>query len=47
MEEVFKMTKVPYGKDTKAFREEAVKLVTEAKLSVAEASPRLFLPKST
>ena len=41
------MQKVPYGKYTKEFREEAVKLVTEGGLSVPETARRLSLPKST
>jgi transposase len=41
------MKKVPYGKYTKEFREEAVKLVTEGELSIPETARRLFLPKST
>ncbi len=41
------MSKVPYGKYTTEFREEAVKLVTEAKFSVAETARFLLLPKST
>ena len=41
------MKKIPYGKYTKEFREEAVKLVIEGGLSVPETSRRLSLPKST
>jgi transposase len=41
------MQKVPYGKYSKEFREEAVKLVIEGGLSVPETSRRLSLPKST
>ena len=41
------MERVPQGRYTPEFREEAVKLVTEGGLSVAEASRRLNLPKST
>ena len=41
------MQKVPKGKYTKEFREEAVKLVTEEGLSLAEAGLRLSLPLST
>jgi transposase len=37
----------PQGKYTKEFREEAVKLVTEEKLSLPEAARRLSLPPST
>jgi len=38
---------VPQGRYTKEFREEAVKLVTEEKLSLPEAGRRLSLPPST
>ena len=41
------MKKVPYGKYTTEFREEAVKLAKDSELSVAEAARRLSLPKST
>ncbi len=41
------MQRLPYGKYTKEFREEAVKLVTEQKMSVPEAAQELSLPKST
>ena len=41
------MKKVPKGKYTKEFREEAVKLVTEEGLSLPEAGRRLSLPTST
>jgi transposase len=41
------MKKGPYGKYTKEFREEAVKLITEEKLSVPEAARRLSLPATT
>ena len=41
------MKRVPQGRYTKEFREEAVKLVTEEKLSVPEAARRLSLPPST
>jgi len=37
----------PQGKYTKELREEAVKLVTEEKLSLPEAARRLSLPLST
>jgi transposase-like protein len=37
----------PQGRYTKEFREEAVKLVTEEKLSMPEAARRLSLPPST
>jgi transposase len=37
----------PRGRYTKEFREEAVKLVTEEKLSLPEAARRLSLPPST
>jgi len=38
---------IPQGRYTKEFREEAVKLVTEEKLSLPEAAGRLSLPPST
>jgi len=38
---------IPQGRYTKEFREEAVKLVTEEKLSWAEAANSLSLPTST
>jgi transposase-like protein len=38
---------IPNGKYTKEFREEAIKLVTEKKLSVPESAKRLSLPPST
>jgi len=41
------MTRIPQGRYTKEFREEAVKLVTEEKLSLPEAGRRLSLPPST
>ena len=41
------MKKIPYGKYSKEFREEAVKLVIEGDLSVGEAGKRLSLPAST
>ena len=41
------MKGIPRGRYTKEFREEAVKLVTEDKLSFLEASRRLSLPPST
>ncbi len=41
------MKRVPQGRYTKEFREEAVKLVIEEKLSWAEAAHRLSLPTST
>lgn len=41
------MERIPKGKYTKEFREEAVKLVLENGLSAAEASRRLSLSKST
>ena len=41
------MKKVPNGRYTKEFREEAVKLVTEGGFTAYEASRRLGLPKST
>ena len=41
------MKGIPRGRYTKEFREEAVKLVTEEKLSWPEAARRLSLPTST
>ena len=41
------MEKVPRGVYTKEFKEEAVKLVTEAGLSIPEAARRLSVSKST
>ena len=41
------MERVPNGKYTREFREEAVKLVIEGGMSVPEAGRRLSLPPST
>ncbi len=41
------MKRVPQGRYTKEFRQEAVKLVTDEGLSWAEAARRLSLPTST
>ena len=41
------MERVPNGRYTKEYREEAVKMVTEGGLSVLEVASRLSLPKST
>ena len=41
------MRGVPNGRYTKEFREEAVKLVVEGKLSIPEVGRRLSLPPST
>ena len=41
------MKGIPQGRYTKEFREEAVRLVTEEKLSWPEAARRLSLPPST
>jgi transposase len=41
------MEKVPYGRYTKEFREEAARLVLESGLSAGEATRQLLLPKST
>lgn len=41
------MNNLPRGKYTREFREEAVKLVTEDKLSPAEVARRLNLPPQT
>ena len=41
------MKGIPQGRYTKEFREEAVELVTEEKISLPEAACRLSLPPST
>ena len=41
------MKRGPQGRYTREFREEAVKLVTEERLSLPEAARRLSLPPST
>ncbi len=41
------MKRGPQGRYTKEFREEAVKMVTEGKISLPEAARRLSLPPST
>src|SRR4030065_2144963 len=41
------MKGIPQGRHTMEFRQEAVKLVTEKKLSLPEAARRLSLPPST
>ena len=41
------MERVPHGRYTKEFREEAVKMFTDGGLSVLEICKRLSLPKST
>ena len=41
------MGKIPQGRYTKEFREEAARLVLEDGLSTGEAAQRLSLPKST
>jgi transposase len=41
------MKRIPYGRYTKEFREEAVKLVIEEKLSLPKAAGRLSLASST
>ena len=41
------MERIPKGRYTKEFREEAVKMVTDGSLSSLEVSRRLSLPKST
>jgi transposase len=41
------MTKLPHGRYTREFREEAVKLVTEEHLGIKEAAERLSLGPST
>jgi transposase-like protein len=45
--EVSDMERIPRGKYTKEFREEAVKLITEDKLGITEAARRLNLPSNT
>jgi transposase len=42
-----RMERIPYGKYTKEFREEAVRLVVEGGLSIPEAGRRLSLASST
>jgi len=41
------MTRLPQGRYTREFREEAVKLVTEEHLGIKEAAEKLSLPQST
>ena len=41
------MKRVPQGRYTKEFREEAVKLVTEERLSISEVTRRLSLAQTT
>jgi len=41
------MERVPQGRYTREFREEAVRMATDGSLSVLEISKRLSLPKST
>ena len=42
------MTKrIPHGKYTREFREEAIKLVTEEDLGITEAARRLNIPSNT
>ncbi|MFH1231407.1 MAG: transposase, partial [Planctomycetota bacterium] len=41
------MKDIPRGRYTKEFREEAVKLVTEQRLSLPEAARRLSMPPSS
>jgi len=41
------MERVPKGVFTKEFKEEAVKMVTEGRLSIPEVGRRLSIPKST
>ena len=41
------MAKIPRGVFTEEFKEEAVKMVIDAGLSIPEVSRRLSLPKST
>lgn len=42
-----RMERIPYGKYTKEFREESVRLVVEGGLSIPEAGRRLSLAPST
>jgi transposase len=42
-----RMERIPYGKYTKEFREEAIRLVVEGGLSIPEAGRRLSLAPST
>ena len=42
-----RMKRVPQGRYSREFRQEAVRLVTEKKLSLPEAGRRLSLPPST
>jgi transposase-like protein len=39
--------RIPNGKYTKEFREEAIKLITEQKLSASEAARRMSIPPTT
>jgi transposase len=39
--------KIPYGRYTKEFREEVVRMVVEGGFSSGNVAERLFLPKST
>ncbi len=41
------MKGIPQGRHTKEFREEAVKMLTEERISLPEAARRLSLPPST
>ena len=41
------MKGIPQGSYTKEFREEAIKMVTEVRMSLPEAAQRLSLPPST
>jgi transposase-like protein len=41
------MERIPYGKYTKEFRQEAVQLVIREELSIPEAARRLNLPTNT
>jgi transposase-like protein len=41
------MTRLPQGRYTKEFREEAVKLITEQQLGIKEAAEKINLPIST
>ena len=45
--EVSRMEKIPQGRYTREFREEAARLIIEDGMSAGEVSARLSLPKST
>ena len=41
------MARIPYGRYTREFREEAIKLVTDEKMGITEAARRLNIPSNT